>query len=331
MTLALALAASLLWGGSDFLGGTMSRRMAAFDVLALSQILAAVLLGGYVLATGAWRAPDPGVLWALAAGVFWTLGIGSFYSALAAGTMGVVAPIAACGVAVPVLAGLFAGDRPSAVALVGIGLGVGGVMAAAGPEFRARDRSTREVGPVVLAVLTAGKRPSAVTLVGVGLGASGVMVAAAPKFRGRDRSTRQLRPVLLAVLTACLFGFELLFLARASRSSVPLTLVTMRAASLACLGLALAVTRRGLPNVRSANLAGVLFIGVFDLAATAAYAVATRHGLVSLVAVLSSLYPAITVLLARQVHAERLKVVQTAGVAAACAGAVCIGLGGLGT
>jgi hypothetical protein len=30
--------------------------------------------------------PDPGVLWALAAGVCWTLGIGAFYSALAAGT-----------------------------------------------------------------------------------------------------------------------------------------------------------------------------------------------------------------------------------------------------
>ena len=45
MGLALALAASLLWGGSDFLGGTLSRRMRTFDVLALSQVVAIVLLG----------------------------------------------------------------------------------------------------------------------------------------------------------------------------------------------------------------------------------------------------------------------------------------------
>src|SRR4249920_4195266 len=113
MSLALALAASLLWGGSDFLGGTLSRRMATFDVLAFSQSAAAVLLAGYVVATGAWGTLDPALLWALAAGVAWTLGVGAFYSALAAGTMGVVAPIAACGVMVPVLAGLLAGDRPS--------------------------------------------------------------------------------------------------------------------------------------------------------------------------------------------------------------------------
>ena len=47
-------------------------------------------------------------------------------------------------------------------------------------------------------------------------------------------------------------------------------------------------------------------IGILDLAANAAYASSTTRGTLSLVAVLASLYPAVTVLLARQLHAERL-------------------------
>ena len=293
MSLALALAASLLWGGSDFLGGSLSRRMATFDVLALSQSSAAVLLTGYVVATGAWYTLDPALLWALAAGVAWTLGVGAFYSALATGTMGVVAPIAACGVMVPVLAGLVSGERPSPVQLLGIALGVAGAVAAAGPDLTAR-------GP----------------------------------------RSRHARPVLLATLTAVLFGVEILFLAKAGRASVPLTLVSMRLASLTCLGLAVAAMRRRLPGaarhacvrpevVPAVSVAVGILLGSLDLLATAAYTAATRQGLVSLVAVAASLYPVVTVLLARQVHAERLRGVQSFGVAAACAGAVCIGLGGL--
>src|SRR5262249_58801245 len=117
---ALALAASLLWGSADFGGGTVSRRMAARDVLAISQVIAAYGLAGYVIVTGEWRQANPGVLLALAAGGLWTLGIFSFYQALAAGTMGVVAPIAACAVAVPVVAGPLAGDPPPALPLGGV-------------------------------------------------------------------------------------------------------------------------------------------------------------------------------------------------------------------
>ena len=49
-------------------------------------------------------------------------------------------------------------------------------------------------------------------------------------------------------------------------------------------------------------------------------AYASRHGLLSLVAVLSSLYPAMTAVLARTVHSERLRPVQLAGVLGALAG-----------
>jgi drug/metabolite transporter (DMT)-like permease len=61
-------------------------------------------------------------------------------------------------------------------------------------------------------------------------------------------------------------------------------------------------------------------VGVLDLAANALYALATTHGLLSVVAVLSSLYPVTTVLLARLVLGERIKRSQEAGIAAVMVG-----------
>ena len=59
-----------------------------------------------------------------------------------------------------------------------------------------------------------------------------------------------------------------------------------------------------------------------DVAANTAFAFATRGDLLSVVAVLGSLYPVVTVLLARQVHHERLRPVQVAGVLGTLAGVV---------
>ena len=54
------------------------------------------------------------------------------------------------------------------------------------------------------------------------------------------------------------------------------------------------------------------------------FAVASTEGLLSVVAVLSSLYPVVTVLLARLVHRERMKRIQDLGVAATIAGVALI-------
>jgi len=72
----------------------------------------------------------------------------------------------------------------------------------------------------------------------------------------------------------------------------------------------------------------LLAVGAGDVGANAAMAVASTHGLLSVVAVLSSLYPAVTVLLARAVHDERLQPIQAVGVGGALAGVVLIASGG---
>ena len=57
-------------------------------------------------------------------------GLGCFYRALATGTMSIVAPIAATGVAIPVVAGVLGGDHLAVVQVVGIGAAVIGVVLA---------------------------------------------------------------------------------------------------------------------------------------------------------------------------------------------------------
>jgi drug/metabolite transporter (DMT)-like permease len=279
MSAALAVFASLLWGSADFVGGSLSRRLRTVQVLAVSQALATVVLVGFVAVSGTARGPGSWLGWSLAAGVTWAAGMGALYSALARGTMGVVAPIASCGMALPVVLALAGGERPAPLQLGGVVVAVLGVVGSAGPDLR----------------------------------------------HGR---TPQRRAVLLALTAAVLFGVEIFCVARGSASSVAMTLVGMRLTAVACVGGALLARPRERGRVRPADLVTLLVLGCLDLAATAAYALAASAGMVSLVAVLASLYPAVTVLLARRLHAERLTGVQRGGVAAVLAGAALIGLAG---
>jgi drug/metabolite transporter (DMT)-like permease len=279
MSAALALFASLLWGSADFVGGSLSRRLRTVQVLVVSQALAAAVIVGYVLATGPGTAHGHWLGWSVAAGVTWALGMAALYTALARGTMGVVAPIASCGMALPVVLALLGGERPSAPQLAGVVVAVLGVAGSAGPDLR----------------------------------------------RGR---TPQRHAVLLALTAAALFGVEIFCVAEGGAASVPMTLLGMRLTAVACVGSVLVVRPRERGRVGGRDLLTLLALGSLDLAATAAYAVAASAGMVSLVAVLASLYPAVTVLLARQVYAERLSGVQRGGVAAVLAGAALIGLGG---
>src|SRR5579875_1588869 len=144
----LALLSSALWGTSDFLGGTASRRLPAVGVVVVSE--AAGMLGVLVvaLATGAYDAPTGYLGWGLLGAVSGVVGITAFYRALATGTMGVIAPIAATGVIVPVAVGLVGGDRPSALQDAGVVVAIVGVVLASGPELRGGDQRAASVAPL---------------------------------------------------------------------------------------------------------------------------------------------------------------------------------------
>lgn len=266
----LALTSSLLWGAGDFLGGTLSRRLPAVAVVGVSQVLALVVFALVAWGVGEVDAgmPAAGWAWSAAAGVAGLVALVAFYAALASGTMGVVAPLAALGVVVPLAVGLLGGEQPSPVQMAGAGLGVLGGVLASGPELAG----------------------------------------------GASR-----RPVLLALLAGAGFGLVLVFLAKGSEDSPLLTLVGMRTTSVGLL-LLVAVAVRSLGGVQRRDLPLLATIGVLDGGANLTYAIATTIGLLSLVSVLASLYPAVTVVLARLLHHERMTRVQDAGVLVAVLG-----------
>ena len=147
----LALASSAAWGTSDFFAGLFSRRRPAVAVVGWTQTLAFLALSVVVLSQLGEVTGSGWPLWSIGAGLSGLTGLLCFYTALSTGTMGVVAPIAALGVAVPVLLGVATGDQPPALTWVGMGVAVLGATLASGPELSG-DVSTR---PVVLAGIAA--------------------------------------------------------------------------------------------------------------------------------------------------------------------------------
>ncbi len=125
----LALAASVSWGVADFLGGLKSRTLPVLVVLALAQPVGLLLVGIVVVAGGAGTLTRE-ALWAVPAALLATAGIAAFYRGMAIGTISIVAPIAASGAAIPVVAGVALGDRPGALQLLGFPLAVAGVVLA---------------------------------------------------------------------------------------------------------------------------------------------------------------------------------------------------------
>ncbi|MGD9066017.1 MAG: EamA family transporter, partial [Desulfobacterales bacterium] len=77
-------------------------------------------------------------------------------------------------------------------------------------------------------------------------------------------------------------------------------------------------------KVKATHLPAVFAIGILDGSAALAYTIATTKGLLSLVSVISSLYPAVSVILAALILNERLRGLQFFGVALAITGVTLI-------
>jgi drug/metabolite transporter (DMT)-like permease len=141
----LGFSSGLCWGAADFFGGVQSRRLPALTVAFWSQVAGALALAGALAVLGA-RPAAAGVAWGLVAGVGSGSALVLFYRGLAEGTMSVVAPISACGAIVPVAAALLAGDRPGAIAGVGVLAAIAGVMLVSRTPNPPRARTGRPGG-----------------------------------------------------------------------------------------------------------------------------------------------------------------------------------------
>jgi drug/metabolite transporter (DMT)-like permease len=128
VTVLLALVGSVVFGGADFIGGAISRRVPALWLAALGQSVALVLAVPIAVLVAWERVTAADAAWSLASGASAAVGLGLFYPAMARGLISIVVPLTAViGASLPVAYGLGRGERPGAVAVVGIALALAAV------------------------------------------------------------------------------------------------------------------------------------------------------------------------------------------------------------
>ncbi len=275
MPIILALLSSVVWGVSDFLGGTLSKKRKAIAVIGGSQTFGLLFASSLALIFGLWTWDTTVWFNGAIAGAMGLLGLVGFYTALATGQMGIVAPISSLSAVVPLTIGLVQGERPSSLQVVGIVVALIGVILASGPELNGKVDS---------------------------------------------------RPVFLALFAAVTFGFCVYFMAKGGQENPTVTIVAMRATQVSIvLVIALALTSIG--GLIKKDIPWLATIGASDAGANILFAFAASLGLLSVVAVLGSLYPIVTVLLAWWIHKERLMPVQYVGIAITFTGIALISLG----
>jgi drug/metabolite transporter (DMT)-like permease len=171
--------------------------------------------------------------------------------------------------------------------------------------------------PTLFGMITEGL-PSALTLGGFGLALLGVwLVAGAGGAEGGRAGLG------LALLAGCGFGVFFVLVDRAGASAVFWPLAAARCGSLV-LVLPFALARRQLARPELRLLATVLLAGALDVAGNAFFVLATQSGRLDIAAILSSMYPASTVLLAALLLGERITRPQVAGIGAVLAAIVLI-------
>ena len=289
MEIVLALGSAVAYGVSDYTGGVLTKRARVFNVILISQLVSCVL---FALVLPFWSGAFswPGVGWGALAGVAGVSGAALLYRGLAIGRMGVVAPITAVlAAALPVAYGLARGERPGWVPLTGVVLGFVAVVLisrASEPGSRSADESNDRPPPV-----SEQNNQGVVEALGAGTG----------------------------------FGLFFILLARAPEGSGLWPVVGTRASMLTSIALLAVVTGTAV-RPRAGTGPGLVLLGFTNLGADLLFLLATRAGLLSLVAVITSLYPAATIALARVLLNERMVRLQIVGVALAALSVVLIAL-----
>ena len=258
----LALVAAFGYGLGDFIAGMLSRRVHFAVVAVLAGIAALVTT---VIAVGLLTPVQPtseALLWGAASGIGTALGTLALFRGLGRGRMGIVAPVSGVtAAAIPVLVGVILGDRPAVIAWVGVALAVPAIWLVSSEEHD-----------------------------------DGVAAGAGPRPDGPRLATSVSDGILAGL------GFAVLFigLSFAGETSGLWPVLANELAGLVVFAIALVAVlptiERRRPDAR--DLAGGALVGVIGAGSSAAYFLATTSGLLSIVTVLASLYPAVTVILA---------------------------------
>jgi drug/metabolite transporter (DMT)-like permease len=291
ITVALGLVGALVFGAADFLGGLSSKRISALLTTAVSAVAGLlVLLICTILLPGHW---SPGAaMWGALSGIAGALAVSLLYACLAIGPMSILSPLTAVvSAVVPVTWGLLRGESlgPLAIAAIGLAL-VAVVLVGFVPEKGAVRPSAKGLSMAVAS--------------GVLIGSFFIMMDQTPDDSGVLPLV--INRVVNATITFSAFA-AIALLARRSRHRAAVDPG--------------APPERGLASTLRDGLVLALVCGALDAAANAIILVGLRSGELSVVSVLTALYPAGTILLAAAVLRERIAPVQWIGLALALSSA----------
>lgn len=263
MSQLLALSAAALYGVADFAGGLATRSISAWRVTVWSQIFGLPLLTISVVLLGYSHVTATDLLLGAIAGAFGLVGLILLYSALAAGSMSIVAPIiGVLAASVPVLWDVTNGGRVSTIQWVGIGI-------------------------AILAVILLASHGSGSSITG--------------------------RILLQSVGAALAFAVFVIAMSETNEASGLWPLASARMVSVVLGFIVLATTSTVTIPDRSL-LRITAFVGNTEIAAGIALVLAVQRGPLGVNAVISSLYPAFTVLAALIVLRERPGHAQVVGI-----------------
>jgi len=292
LAIVLALASAIGYGGSDFAAGLASRSAPVIQITLLASAVSGVLVAA-ALPFAASPGPSASALaWGFVAGLGGTLGAFALYLGFRNAAFSVTAPLSAVASAgFSVLAGLLYGERPTTLALTGI----------------------------VLAL------PA---IVGVSVSAAAEVEADAPPQEAAATG-RQAAGVVYGLVAGAFFALLFIGLDRAGSGSGLWPVAAAAAGELvAALVAAVAVRSFRLCGGRARLLA--VITGAAGAAGTILFFLATHQGFLAITAVLTSLYPAVTIVLARVMLGERLTALRLTGLALAGACVALIAAGGAG-
>jgi len=280
LTVILGFTTAVVYGFADFFGAIASRKISSLMVTAVSGIVGFFFLLTMVPFFGA-NFSELAIITGIAAGVASAIGISGLYASLAIGPISIVSPFAAVvGALVPMTFGFFIGDR---------------------------------FGP-------AGWLALALILVAV------VLVGFIP---GVDVRLPSARGILFAFIAGAGIGTILIVLKFSPEDSGLASIITMRLVSALLLNLVLVANwlrlRRRKSSIAKTKVAprlwmAVIAAGLFDSSANIFFTLALRSGSLSVVSVLTALYPLGTILLARLILKERIGRIQMLGVLLALSG-----------
>jgi drug/metabolite transporter (DMT)-like permease len=287
LTIILGFATSLVYGFADFFGALASKKIKAVTVTFVSGAVGLAFLLALSIIVGADFSPDA-LFWGIAAGVTSAIAMSALYASLAIGPISVVSPLSAViSAIVPSIVGFSQGDRFSGLGFAALGAILVAVFLVGfvpGPDVRLPSAKGLVLGVVA----------------GAGIGVVLICLDQAPADSG-------LAPViLLRGVAAAILGAFTLFTFLSARTSSRAQRQTRGEAAQ--------------KPVERKFWYSVIITGLFDSSANVFFILASRIGSLTVVSVLTALYPLGTIILARIFLKEKLARTQTLGVLLALAG-----------